>query len=188
LAAPGSSSADASPCTTRRRQTALAIAATVALLLPFAGKAVHIDDPLFLWAARQIQADPLRPYDFTVNWYGTAAPMSEVTKNPPLASYYIALVAGLLGWSERVLHLAFLLPAAAVVAGTLLLARRCCARPPWAAALTLASPLFLVCASTLMCDTLMLAFWIGALLCWIAGIDGRRAGLLAAGALLIAPH
>ena len=77
-------------------------------LAPFADKAFHIDDPLFLWAARQIQAHPIDFYGFNVNWYLVEQPMSVVTKNPPLAAYYTALVASLLGWGEVPLHLAFL--------------------------------------------------------------------------------
>src|SRR5256885_3714085 len=32
------------------------VLATIVCLLPFAGKAVHMDDPLFIWAARQMQS------------------------------------------------------------------------------------------------------------------------------------
>src|SRR5436190_12967367 len=63
----------------------------LAPLLVFLKRPFHIDDPLFIWVARHIQTDPLNPYGFAVNWYGFSMPMSEVTKNPPLASYYIAL-------------------------------------------------------------------------------------------------
>src|SRR5262245_21336654 len=85
--------------------------ACAACLLLFVNKAYHIDDLLFLYAARQIQADPLNFYGFVVNWYGTAMPMWEVMQNPPLTAYYIALITALFGWGEPALHLAFLLPA-----------------------------------------------------------------------------
>ena len=100
-----------------------------ALLLPFVNRAFHIDDPLFLWAAKQIQTHPADPYGFRVNWYGSDMAMFDVTKNPPLASYYLALVASIVGWSERALHLALMLPALSVVAGMFLLARRWCLNP-----------------------------------------------------------
>src|SRR5262245_50601549 len=61
------------------------ITLTCACLLPFINEAFHIDDSLFLWVAKQIVKDPFNPYGFPVVWYGTAMPMSEVTKNPPLA-------------------------------------------------------------------------------------------------------
>src|ERR1700691_4071250 len=92
----------------------LALALLVLVCLaPFIGKPFNIDDPLFLWTARQIQSHPFDPYGFNVNWYGWESPMWEVTKNPPLAGYYLALSAANLGWSECALHLALLLPAVA---------------------------------------------------------------------------
>ena len=92
--------------------------AVFAALGPFLAKPFNIDDPLFIWAAHQIQMHPGNPYGFLVNWYDGQAPMWEVTKNPPLASYYLAVAAGILGWSEVALHFAFLLPAVAVILGT----------------------------------------------------------------------
>src|SRR5262245_56365221 len=76
---------------------------TVLTLLPFTGKAFHIDDTVYLWGAKQIQMEPLDPYGLDINWYGFVMPMSQVDKNPPLTSYYIAGAAGLLGWSELAL-------------------------------------------------------------------------------------
>src|SRR6202030_3348031 len=99
------------------------------LLVAFLHRAFHIDDPLFIWAARHIQAHPGNPYGFAVNWYGASMPISDVAKNPPLASYYIALAAVALGWSEPALHLAFITTAVAVGIGTYLIAGRLCAHP-----------------------------------------------------------
>ncbi|HZM02853.1 MAG TPA: hypothetical protein VFC44_07500, partial [Candidatus Saccharimonadales bacterium] len=90
-------------------------AATLACLVPFVDKAFHIDDPLFIWTARHIHAEPFNFYDFQVNWDSWLKPMAAVTQNPPLASYYMALAASVLGWSEVALHAAFLLPALALV-------------------------------------------------------------------------
>ena len=104
------------------------------------GKAFHIDDPLFLKAAQQIRSNPLDFYGFRVNWYGTEQPMWEVTKNPPLGSFFIALAAEVAGWSEVALHLAFLLPAVAAALGTLALARRFCTHPLIATFAAVATP------------------------------------------------
>ena len=60
-------------------------AATAACLVPFAAKPFHLDDPLFLWSARQIQTHPLDPYGFSVNWDLAPSPFYDTTKNPPLA-------------------------------------------------------------------------------------------------------
>ena len=64
---------------------------TVAVLSPQLNKPFNIDEPLFIWAARNIQTHPGDPYGFKVNWYGTIWPMADVTKNPPLACYYLAV-------------------------------------------------------------------------------------------------
>jgi 4-amino-4-deoxy-L-arabinose transferase-like glycosyltransferase len=144
-----------------------------------------MDDPLFIWAAQQIHAHPLDPYGFEVNWYGTPLPMWNVTENPPLASYYIAVAARILGWSEVSLHVAFLLPAIAVVLGTYRLARRLCGHPLLAAGLTLFTPVFAVSSTTVMCDVLMLAFWVWAVVFWIEGTEDGRFWLLAGSGLLI---
>lgn len=171
----------------RRNLRLLALAVLTAVCLaPFVGKAFHIDDPLFLWAAKQIQAHPENPYGFAVNWYGITLPMSEVTKNPPLTSYYIAAAAAVTGWGERGLHLAFLLPAIAAILGTYLLAERMCRRPLLASLCTLATPAFIVSSSNVMSDTLMLALWVASIYLWVTGLERRSWVLLTLSGLSIA--
>ena len=96
---------------------------TIMALAPFANKAFHIDDTLFLFAAKHIHSHPFDPYGFNVIWDYNEMPMWAVTKNPPLTCYYIALVSYFTGFSEIALHLAFLLPAIAVVIGTYVIDR-----------------------------------------------------------------
>jgi 4-amino-4-deoxy-L-arabinose transferase-like glycosyltransferase len=152
----------------------------------FADKAFHMDDPLFIYAAKHIQTNPFDFYGFTINWYGFEMPMSEVTKNPPLAAYYMALAALLFGWSEIALHLAFLIPASAVVIGTFFLAKELCDRPFFAALAGLATPVFLLSSTTVMCDTLMLSLWVWAIYFWRRGIKRDSNASLALAAFLIA--
>jgi 4-amino-4-deoxy-L-arabinose transferase-like glycosyltransferase len=159
--------------------------AVLACLLPFSGKAFNVDDTLFIYIARQITQHPLDPYGFKVNWFLDAVPMAHETKNPPLASYYIAAAAGFVGWSERALHLAFLLPALAVVLGTYRLARRFTQSALLAAVATLLAPAFLVSAASVMCDTLMLALWIWATIFWIEGLEPQKPHYLAISVLLV---
>jgi 4-amino-4-deoxy-L-arabinose transferase-like glycosyltransferase len=136
---------------------------TLACLAPFLHKAFHIDDTLFLRAAQQIQQHPADFYGFRMNWFGSILPMIDNFDNPPLACYYLALAAAVVGWSEVGLHLAFILPAVMAVLGVFSLARRYCSRPTLAAVVTLTTPVFLISASTLMSDVLLLAFWVWAL-------------------------
>ncbi len=112
--------------------------------LPFSGRAFSNDDPLFIWTAQHIIQQPLNPYGFEVNWNKNTAAMSDVTQNPPLAAYYMAAAGKIGGWSERTLHLAFLLPTIALVLGAYRLAKRFTGSPGIAAVATFVAPAFLV--------------------------------------------
>jgi 4-amino-4-deoxy-L-arabinose transferase-like glycosyltransferase len=160
-------------------------AVAVVCLAPFANKAFHMDDPLFLWAAKQIQAHPADFFGFSVNWYGGDRPMAEVTKNPPLACYYIALVTSLLGWGEVPLHGAFLIPAALAALGTYYLATKFCSRPVQASLAAVLTPAFLVSSTNVMCDTMMLAFWVWAVFLWMEGMEKESSLRLSVAVVLV---
>src|SRR5262245_44528998 len=149
----------------------LLAALTVAVLLPFLNKAYAIDDPLFLWMAQQILRHPLDPYGGTVFWASVAQPMWVAMQNPPLCSYYIAGIAFFAGLGEVVQHLAFLAPAIAAILGTAALAKRWCRQPIMAGLLTLFTPVFLVSATHVMCDVMLLAFWTWAIHFWVSGLE-----------------
>ena len=157
---------------------------TVVVLEFFSGKAFTIDDPLFLWLGAHLQTNPFDFFGFSVNWYGVEQPMYEVTRNPPLGGYYLALAAQLFGWGEVALHRAFLLPAALAAGVSYSLARRFCSRPLEAAFIGLATPAFLVSSTNVMCDTLMFALFCGSLRCWIEGLDRDRWTWLLAASIL----
>jgi hypothetical protein len=160
-------------------------AAVLACLVPFSGKPFNIDDTLFIYEARQIAQHPLDPFGFKVNWYLDAIPMAYETRNPPLASYYSAAAAVFVGWSERALHLAFLLPALATIWGTYRLAQRLTNSPLLAAMATLLTPGFLVSANSVMCDTMALALWLWAIIFWVEGFEPQRPRYLAVSVVLI---
>jgi 4-amino-4-deoxy-L-arabinose transferase-like glycosyltransferase len=177
----------------RRYPRFILVTATLACLLPFADKAFHIDDPLFVWAGRHMQTQWWDPYGFEVNWYGSTMPMHEVTKNPPLACAYTALIISIFGENEFALHLGFFVQAIAAVLGTYELARRLCDRPFLAALAALFMPVFMVSSTTVMCDVLMVALWVWAVVFWMRGLENKRpltlalAGLLA-GACVMAKY
>jgi hypothetical protein len=89
------------------------------------------------------------------------------------------------GWSERALHLAFVLPALAVIWGTYRLAERFTNSPLLAGVATLLTPGFLVSANSVMCDTMMLALWLWAIIFWIEGLDAQKPYYLGISVLLI---
>jgi len=158
---------------------------TALCLLPFLNKPFNIDDPLFLWTAQQIQTHPTDFYGFDVNWYGTVRPAAQIIKNPPGASYYLALTALLLGWSEVALHAAFLIPALAVAVGVYYLAGHFCSQPMLAALAAVLTPVLLVSGTSVMCDTMMVALWVWALLLWLRGLQRNHHGTLLLAAVLM---
>jgi hypothetical protein len=161
-------------------------ALTIACLLPFSGRAFHVDDTLFITAARQISQHPLDPYGFNLIWNTTLERMADVTKNPPLTCYYLAAVGRIAGWSERSFHVAFLVPALALVLGTYRLAKHLTRFPLLAALATVLTPGILVSACSVMCDTMMLALWVWAVILWIEGLQPRKAWYLAGSGILVA--
>jgi hypothetical protein len=163
----------------------LLAALTLLCLLPFSGRAFHVDDTLFVWAAQQIAKHPLDPYGFRLTWDRSELPMAEVTQNPPLASYYAAIIGVTAGWSERALHLGFLLAPLALIIGTYRLAGKFTRLPLLAALATLWTPGILVSASSVMCDTMMLALWVWAVIFWMEGVETQKPLLLMTAALLI---
>ena len=157
---------------------------TALCLVPFANKAVHIDDTLFIRAAQNIQKHPANFYGFQMNWFGWSAPMVDNFDNPPLACYYLALVGSLAGWLEPTLHLAFLLPALAAAWGMFSLAKSFSTRPLFAALVGVLTPVFLISATTLMCDVLLVAFWVWSIVWFERGLRlGNRSAFLISGLL-----
>lgn len=161
-------------------------AATILCLVPFANKAFHIDDTLFLWVAQHIQANPFDFFGFTANWYGIDMPMAEIQQNPPMVSYFIALITFLFGWDEISLHLAFLLPAVGVIWGTYRLAGHFCQRPLLAALASLLTPVFLISSTSIMSDTMMVCFYVWTLVFWLRGLGKVSHLLLLVAGLLLA--
>ncbi|MGA3283611.1 MAG: glycosyltransferase family 39 protein [Verrucomicrobiota bacterium] len=138
----------------------------VVCLGPFINKAIHVDDPLFVWTGQWIQKHPADFFGFKVNWWVSAVPMWVANWNPPLMSYFLAGVASLFGWHEIALHLACLLVAFMAATGIYALAKMWCERPLLATVIAIFTPVFLVSSTTLMCDVLMLTFWIWAVVLW----------------------
>jgi 4-amino-4-deoxy-L-arabinose transferase-like glycosyltransferase len=158
---------------------------TVACLLPFSGRAFHVDDTLFVMAARHITHDPFNPYGFSLVWNDSLQRMSDITENPPLACYYAALIGKIAGWSERAMHLGFLVPALALTLGTYRLATHFTRFPFLATLAMLLTPGVIASDATIMCDPMMAALWVWAMVFWIEGLEPRKPAYLAwAGVLM----
>ena len=91
-----------------------------------------------------------------------------------------------LGWTELAMHGAFLVPAVAAVLGTFFLAQRLSGSPLLGALLMLFTPVFLVSATTVMCDVWLLALWVWSVDCWLRGLERDSYWLLLLASLLAA--
>lgn len=148
------------PVPPSRRGVLMVAGLTALVLLPFVTKPFHIDDTVFVRVAEQILRDPLHPYALDYNWDGVPKPMWSVSQHPPLHSYVLAVVGGILGMHELPLHLAYLGFAVGCAVLMYLLACRLCPYPVLATLLVVLTPGFLVSASNLMADVMMLFFWL----------------------------
>lgn len=165
--------------------------AVLAACLPFANKAFHVDDRIYLEVADNILRKPLYPYDYPAVFEGFVAPDAASHSHLPLTSYYLALLKWLVGSDvEWVFHIAFLVFPLLAVWSFYDLARRFVRHPRAAALLLLFSPAFLVLSHNLMTDVAFLAFWLLALSRFLRLCDGAGArkdwvlcalGLLGAG-------
>jgi hypothetical protein len=182
---PGGTSTPSSRLLERGLLAALVISA----LAPFLDKAVHIDDPAYLWVARHVLSHPLDFAGFDVNWYGHVQRMAEVNQNPPGVSYYYALVGWAAGFGEFALHSGALLPTLACLAGVHALARRLGAPAGFATLFAFTTPAFFVSSTTLMADVPMLAPFCWAVVWWMDGLEqsaeGRGRKQLAVAGLLV---
>jgi hypothetical protein len=154
------------------------------LLLPFANKAFHIDDSLFLAYARVIAVDPLRPFHGTLVYMGRPITLFD-QPNPLLWPYLMAGVWEAFGESEVAMHLLNLPFAALALWGMQSLARRLGVSPLLACVLLGISPAFLVMATDVMPDIAVLGLALAALALCIRAVDedsaaaGVASGLLA---------
>lgn len=161
----------------------MVIVLALLVLAPFLGKALTIDDPLFVWQAKYLQQKPLDPFGFETNWFGISQSMLTNVQNPPVTCYWLAL-AGFVSWEEAWLHLALLPFPLLAIWGVIQLARRLEADPFWAALLTLGSAGFLVSATNLMCDTMLTCGIVWSILLWIRGLDRNNIWILILAAIL----
>src|SRR4051812_32851774 len=99
-----------SPSPSPRRGAAFWAVLGVALAVGLGnlGKAVHIDDMLYLSIARWIVGHPLDPYGGTITWQQVPEPAYRVSISPPLLSYVFALVIAIAGEDVVLLHLAMI--------------------------------------------------------------------------------
>jgi len=150
------------------RRRLLTLAVLLGMVLPFAGKPVHVDDANFLALARGAAVDPWRPHLARINWQGTTERAFDVLSNPPGIAWWLAPLVHAPVWALHLWMLPWLLLAAW---GAWTLGERLAGRPATATLLLLGAPSAVLAAQALTPDLPLLA-------CTLAGMAGllRTAG------------
>ncbi|HEY7411799.1 MAG TPA: glycosyltransferase family 39 protein [Vicinamibacteria bacterium] len=164
-------------------------AAPLLLLVPFLGKALHIDDPFFVRYAQLIREQPLDPFGQQFWYFGSVT--SVFAQPQPLGwSYVLAVSIRWLGTSEVALHLPALAFAALALCALGSLARRAGVSVAVCCWLYAGSSGFLVMGASVGPYMAWAALTLSALALVVRGTDGDRprdlvAGGLAAGAAFL---
>lgn len=163
---------------------AVPFVAAVPLLFVLA-RAVAVDDFAYMSVANDILADPASAL--------ASSRFPALRANPPAFAYWVAAARAVGGDRETWLHLAVLPFTLAAVLAAVRLATRFAGGSPWASAMWVASPAFLVTASTLTPDVPALALSLWGLALYVEGVDAdsawrRRAGALVAGAAVLVKY
>jgi 4-amino-4-deoxy-L-arabinose transferase-like glycosyltransferase len=159
----------------RSEVVAVALFAVVPLL-PFLPKAFSIDAPVFIAVAEQILAHPLDPFGFQMIWDPTSPDVWVFNRNPPLVSYYLAPWIALFGPAETWLHAAMLPFSLAAALFFLGICRRTADAGLAPAFLLVATPAYLLLATTLMVDVPLLAWMLFAVYALLRSTDSHPAG------------
>lgn len=167
-----------------RQELLIAVVFACALLAPFLGKAYAIDEPWFIYVARQWLAHPDKPFAFAFNYWGTPTDYAKLADHPPLiyALVALALKAGGGEWGTR---LALLPIDAAAAAGLYLLASRFLAFPLLPVLTVLACPGYWLNMGHVMAEkpAVALSFW--GLYALVRGVDDEDAGWFWGSSLLL---
>lgn len=161
----------------------VALAAALAVGLPFLNKPFHIDDPFVLRVAEQICRDPLRPFSAEFNWFSDPEPIFDITTNPPFLSYWLAPVLAVFGPSEIALHLAMLPFLIVLAAASAWLSLRFAGGSIWPVLFIVFSPAVVV-STNIMRDVPATALATAAVALFVAGTDRDSWGRVVAGGFL----
>jgi hypothetical protein len=133
----------------------------IAADLPFVNQAFHMDDGIYLLMARNIQQKPWFPQDVPLLFEGLRGGDLASTEHPwPFTSYFLALCALIGGYSERCLHLGFLVFPMILAASMWSISAGLTRHPVLATLTLLALPVVCVLSHTLMADIPLLALWL----------------------------
>jgi hypothetical protein len=168
----------------------IAFSLPVLLGAPFVGRAFFVDDNYQMLMARGTWEHPLRPYDFkaddngrdSVGWERGQPPRMV---NPPLHHYLLGLFSKIGGGSLWVVRLLSLLLAGGSAVFIFLLAARWMIPPMPVTVLCVLTPAFWLSSYSLLIDSTLLFFFLGALWSWVEGLRRHSARWLSLSGVLM---
>ncbi|MBI3553926.1 MAG: glycosyltransferase family 39 protein [Elusimicrobia bacterium] len=154
-----------------RREFAVVAGFVCLLFVPFMGKPYHIDEPWFVFVARQFLLHPRHPFDFSFVYWGTSTPYSRLSDHPPLIYGLVALIMKASGGGEWSMRLALLPVDVAGACGLYLLAARFLKRPLLPVLAVIASPAYWLNMNHLMAEKPAVALGLWGLYAMVRGVD-----------------
>lgn len=155
----------------------------LAIALPFADKAFHIDDPFVLKIVDNILKNPADPFAGEFDWFGSMTPVWKTTTNPPFVSYYLAPFVWKFGYSETVLHCAMMVFLLLIAWGTVVLSNRFAGGSVYPLLFVMFSPAVMV-SGNVMRDIPAAGLAVAAIALWVMGTDRENRFFLFCGAAL----
>jgi hypothetical protein len=167
--------------------SAILLALVLAGVVPFAARAVYLDEHIYLHVAKcAIEKDWKFPQDMPWVSFGIHIDNLAVHTHPPAGEYFLALLLKIYGRFEEVrFRLAWAIFPFLAVLGFYRLARHFTSNPLPVASLFAVSPAFFVYSPTLMMDMPMLAFLLLGLAFYLDSFNGRQVLLFPASACFI---
>jgi len=160
-------------------------AAILVITLLFINQPFHTDDPLFIYSARSINNNIFLPYNFSFPAEDRIRFGFEGFTNPPLNSYFIALISRFFGEEPIVLHSFFIIFALFAAFSLYTLSRFFIKNTLLATCMAIATPVFMVQSHSLMPDVTVLGFWCLSVYFYIKGLDKKNRKSLLLSSLFI---
>jgi 4-amino-4-deoxy-L-arabinose transferase-like glycosyltransferase len=162
------------------RDLAILVFVVAATAIPFLTQPFNIDDSFYMDMARNARQNPFFPNDLPYVFQGQLMPDMGSHSHPLLQTYFLAAIQNVFGegpGKEWIYHLFALIYPILAVLSFYFLCVRFLERPLWPSILLACSPLFLVVQHTLITDLPMLAFWLGAICCFLWAVEKKSGAL-----------
>ena len=155
------------------------VALTLCSFVPFAARAVYLDEHVFLHIAESVwQKSWLFPQDTPWTYFGIPAANLAIQTHPPVGEYCMAIMLKLFGsFREIPFHLLWGIFSIMAVLGFYRLARYFTDAPLLVGSLFAVSPAFFVTSQTLMMDIPLLAFFLVGFGFYLDCMEGKRSRL-----------